>query len=92
MKHMKLAKPFIPYASACCVRKGFNRSICRTTEQKMSLQCLASAIPKSVILSAAKNCKVSEKKRKDLVVLAKTPQLNRVFQQNFQAATVKQWR
>jgi len=49
-------------------------------------------MPKSVILSAAKNRKVSEKKRKDLAVLAETPRLNRVFQQNFQAATLKQWR
>jgi len=89
---MKPAKPFIPYVISCSARKGFNRSICRTKEQKTSLQCLASAMPKSVILSAAKNRKVSEKKRKDLAVLAETPRLNRVFQQNFQAATVKQWR
>jgi len=33
-----------------------------------------------------------KKKRKDLAVLAKAPRLNRFFQQNFQAATLKQWR
>jgi len=37
--------------------------------------------------------KASKKKQhKDLAVLAKTPRLNRSFQQTFQAATLKQWR
>jgi len=37
--------------------------------------------------------KASKKKnRKDLAVLAKTPLLHRFFWQNFQAATLKQWR
>jgi len=34
----------------------------------------------------------NKKKRIDLAVLAKTPRLNRFFQQNFKAATLKQWR
>jgi len=34
-----------------------------------------------------------EKKRQNLVVLAETPRLKRFFfQQNFQVATLKQWR
>jgi len=36
--------------------------------------------------------KASKKKRKDLAVLAKTPPMYRFFKQNFQAATLKQWR
>jgi len=60
--------------------KVFHQSICRTKVQKTRLQCLASAMPKSVMPLAAKNGKVSKaKKRKDLAVLAKTPQLKRFF-------------
>ena len=45
----------------------FDQSICRTKEQKARLQCLASAMPKSVMPSGDKNCEVSkEKKRKNL--------------------------
>jgi len=58
------------------------------------LQCLASVMPKSVMPSAQQlsKCKVSkEKKRKDLAASAKPPRLNR-FLQNFQAATLKQYR
>jgi len=40
----------------------FDQSICRTKEQKERLQCLASAMPKSVMLSGAKNGKVSKEK------------------------------
>jgi len=65
--------------------KVFDQSICRTKEQKMSLQCLASEMLKSVMPSAAKNGKVfEEKKRKNLAVLAETPRLKRFFfQQSF---------
>jgi len=45
----------------------------------------------NAIMSCEKR-KASKKKRKDLAVFAKTPQLNRFFQRNFQAATLKQWR
>jgi len=58
----------------------FDQSISRTKEQKIRLQCLASAMPKSVMPSADKNIKVSkEKKRKNLAVLAETPGLKRFF-------------
>jgi len=58
----------------------FDQSICRTKEQRTRLQCLASAMPKSVMPSTVKNCKVSkEKKRKNLAVLATTPRLKRFF-------------
>jgi len=40
-KHMELFKPFTPHVFAWSVRKGLNQSICRTKEQKTSLQCLA---------------------------------------------------
>jgi len=60
--------------------KVSDQSICRTKEQKARLQCLASAMPKSVLPSAAKNSKASKKKkRKNLAVLAKTPRLKRFF-------------
>jgi len=56
--------------------KVFDQSICRTKEQQTRLQCLTSAMPKSVMPSAAKKREVSEeKKRKNLAVLAKTPRL-----------------
>jgi len=46
-KNMKLFTPFTPHVIAWSVRKGFNQSIRRTKEQKMRLQCLASAgVPK----------------------------------------------
>jgi len=48
-KHMKLFKPFTPHVIAWSVRKGFDQSIRRTKEQKMRLQCLASAVPKPVM-------------------------------------------
>jgi len=58
--------------------KVFDQSICRMSEQKTRLQCLASEMPKSIMPSAAKNGKVfEEKKRKNLAVLAKTPRLKR---------------
>jgi len=43
--------------------KVFDQSICRTKEQKTRLQCLARAMPNSVMPSAAKNGKVSEEKK-----------------------------
>jgi len=50
-------------------QKVFDQSVFRTKEQKTRLQCLASEMPKSVMSSAAKNCKVfQEKKRKNLAV------------------------
>jgi len=64
--------------------KVFDQSVCRTKEQKTTLQCLASEMPKSVMPSAAKNGKVFEgKKRRNLAVLAKTPRRNVFFQQSF---------
>ena len=52
-KRMKLFKPFTPHVIAWFVRKYFNQSIRRTKEQKTRLQCLAWAMPKSVMLSGA---------------------------------------
>jgi len=47
--------------------KVFEQLICRTKEQKARLQCLAYAMPKSVMPSATKKRKVSkEKKLKNL--------------------------
>jgi len=67
------------------LEKVFDQSICRTKGQKARLQCLASAMQKSVMLSGAKNGKVSqENKRKILAVLAKPPRLNFFFQQSLQ--------
>jgi len=58
--------------------KVFDQSNCRTKEQNARLQCLASAMPKSVMPSGAENGKVSkEKKHTNLVVLAKTTRLKR---------------
>jgi len=77
-KHMKLVKPFIPHTLRCPSEKVFDQSICRTSEQKTRLQCLASEFPKSVMPSPAKNGKVfEEKKHKNLAVLDKTPRLKR---------------
>jgi len=54
--------------------KIFRQLISREKEHKTRLQCLASAMPKSVMPSGTKNCKVSkEKMRKNLAVLTKTP-------------------
>ena len=79
-QHMKLVKPFTPRVIPCSIRKGFNQSICRRKEQKASLQCLASAMPKSVMPSELKMAKLlRRKKRKNLAVLAKTPPLKRFF-------------
>jgi len=62
-KHMKLFKPFTSHVIACSVRKCFNQSIRRTKEQKTRLQCLAWAMPKSVMLSGAmKNAKLLRRK------------------------------
>jgi len=58
--------------------KVFDQSNCKTKEQKARLQCLASAMPKSVMPSGTENGKVSkEKKRKNLAVLAQTTRLKR---------------
>jgi len=58
----------------------FDQSISRTKEQKIRLQCLASAMPKSAMPSADENVKVSaERKRKNLAVLAEMPRLKRFF-------------
>jgi len=60
--------------------KVFDQSICRTKEQKAALQCLANAMRKSVIPSAAKNGEVSQEKNlKNVAVLAETPRLKRFF-------------
>jgi len=72
-KHMKLLKPFTPVnppVIAWSVRKGFNQSICRMKEQKTRLQCLASAMLKSVLPSATKKRK--GEKVQESAVLAKT--------------------
>ena len=49
---------------------------------------LASAMPKSVMRSAAKNGKASKKKRTDLAVLAKTPRL-KLFSAKLLSSNVK---
>jgi len=78
-KHTKLVKP-LHHMLRVPSETVFDQSICRTKEQKARLQCLASAMPKSVMPSGAKNGKVSkDKKRKNLVVLAKMPRLNDFF-------------
>jgi len=46
----------------------------------------------NAIRSYEKRKASEKKKRKNLAVLAKTPRLNRICQQNFQAATLNQWR
>ena len=51
--HHKRMKLFTPHVIARSVRKGFDQSIRRTKEQKTRLQCLASAMPKPVMPSAA---------------------------------------
>jgi len=72
--------------------KVFDQANFRTKEQKTRLQCLACAMPKYVMPSAAKNGKVSKgKKCKNLAVLGKMPRLKHFFQQSFEAATLKQW-
>jgi len=50
-KHMKLFKPFTPYVIVWFIRKGLNQSSRRANEQKLKLQCLASAMPKPVMPS-----------------------------------------
>jgi len=45
------------------LEKAFHQSICRTKEQQTRLQCLGSAMPKSVMPSAAENGKVFEEKK-----------------------------
>ena len=58
-------KPCTP----CPVKKS-DRAICRTKEHRTRLQCLASAMPRSIVPSGAEKRKVSrEQKRKDLAVL-----------------------
>ena len=87
-------KPFSPLVIAWSIRKCFNQSIRTTKEQKTRLHCLASAMPKPFNASRSyEKVQASKKKKgKDQAVLAKTPRLNRFFQQNFQAATLKPWR
>ena len=54
------------------------------------MQCLASAMPKYVMPSAAKNGKVSkEKKRENLAVLAKTPRLKHFFPAKLSSSNIK---
>ena len=78
---MKLVKLHI---IAWSVRKGFWSVDLQNERAETRLQCLASAMPKSVIPSAAKYGKGSKKKkRKDLAVLTKTPRLKTFFQQSF---------
>ena len=50
-KHIELVKLFAPHVFAQSARKGFNQSIRRPKGQKASLQCLASAMLKSVMPS-----------------------------------------
>ena len=92
-RYMKLFKPFTPRVIAWSIRKGFNQSIRRTKEQKTRLQWLtwSDAEICNAIRSYEKR-KASKKKRKVLAVLAKTLRLDRFLSQNFQAATLKQWR
>jgi len=72
----------------------FDQSICNTREQKASLQCLDSALPKSLMPSGAKNGKVAKgKKRKNLTVLTKTPRSKRFFSAKLLSSNVKSvWR
>jgi len=74
---MKLVKPFTPHVIAWSVRKDFNQSSCRTKEQKARLQCLASAMSKSVMPSAIEKRK--EKKVQESAVIAETPRQKRFF-------------
>jgi len=70
------------YTTCYCVlrQKRFLISrFLRTKEQKARLQCLVSAMLKSVIPSGARYDKVSKKKRKNLAVLANTPRLKCFF-------------
>ena len=63
-KHMKPFKPFTPHVIAWSVRKGVNQTIRKTKEQKTRLQCLASAMPKSVMPSGAvKSAKLLTRKK-----------------------------
>ena len=64
-EHMKPVKQFTPLVIAWSVRKGFNQSICRTKEQKTRLQCLACAMPKSVMPSGAKRAKFLRRKAQE---------------------------
>jgi len=50
-KYTTLLKPFIPHVIAWSVRKGLNQSIRTTKEQQTRLECLAWAMPKSVLPS-----------------------------------------
>jgi len=67
--------------------KVFDQSLCRTKEYKTRLQCLSSAISKSVMPSGAKNVKF--KKRTNLAVLAKTPRLKHFFPAKRLSSNVK---
>jgi len=74
-------------------QKRFHQSIRRTrAENEIAVCSLSDAEICNAISSYEKRKASKKKKRKDLAVLAKTPRLNRFFQQNFQAATVNQWR
>ena len=78
--HMKLFKPCTTHVIAWSITKGFNQSIRRTKEQQTRLQCLAWAMPKSVMPSGAMKSAKLQRKSARIWVLAKTPQLNRFFQ------------
>ena len=64
-KNMKPVKQFTPHVIAWSVRKVFDQSICRTKEQKTRLQCLACAMPKSVMPSAAKRAQFLRRKAQE---------------------------
>jgi len=67
--------------------KVFDQSICRTKEQKTRLQCLASAMQKSVMPSATKKRK--GEKVEESAVLAKTPRLKVFFPAKLSSSSVK---
>ena len=70
--------------------KVFDQSICRTKEQKARLQCIAGAMPKSVMPPGAENGQVSKvKKRKNLAVLAETSRLKSFFSTKLLTSNVK---
>jgi len=63
-------------------------------ESEIARDCIASAMPNSVMPSGAKNGKVSkEKKRKNLAVLTKTPRLKRFVSAKLLSSNVETvWR
>jgi len=71
------------------LEKVFDQSLCRTKEQKTRLQCLAWAMPESVMSTAAKSVFFKEKKRKDLAELAKKSRLKCFFPAKLSSSNVE---